>query len=338
MTMPTRVPDSHDAAVDGFLALLAARRAPRTVDAYRSDLAALTELLGHSPASATAEELELYLAKLRADGLSTATIARRTAAMRSFYRHLQLLGTRTDNPAAALQLPRRARKLPRTLSASDVERLIAAAAGTQPRALRDQALVELLYGAGLRVSEAVGLEKAGVDLDQRLVRVVGKGGKERVVPLGRPAAEAVRRYLARGRPFLDRRHRPDLFLNAKGGALTRAGAFLILRGLAEKAGLDPSRVHPHLLRHSFATHLLEGGADLRSVQEMLGHADLSTTELYTHVSDKRRRELYFRAHPHARRKNTEEAVANRSTRRDIHRSRISGGMADDEGGARKERT
>ena len=156
-----------------------------------------------------------------------------------------------------------------------------------------------MYGAGLRVSETVGLARTSVDIDARIVRVLGKGDKERIVPLGRPAAEAVRRYLALGRPHLDRRHRPDLFLNARGGALTRAGAFLILRKLAEKAGLEPERVHPHLLRHSFATHLLEGGADLRSVQEMLGHADLSTTERYTHVSDRRRRETYFAAHPHA---------------------------------------
>jgi integrase/recombinase XerD len=182
-----------------------------------------------------------------------------------------------------------------------VERLIAAANGTTPRSLRDRALVELLYGAGLRVSEAVGLERGGVDLDNRLVRCIGKGDKERIVPLGREAAEALRRYLARGRPYLDRRHRRDLFLNAQGGALTRAGAFLILRKLAGKAGLDAQRVHPHILRHSFATHLLEGGADLRSVQEMLGHADLGTTELYTHVSDRRRRDTYYSAHPHARR-------------------------------------
>ena len=192
-------------------------------------------------------------------------------------------------------------KLPRTLSPREAERLIEAAAGTQPRALRDAALVELLYGAGLRVSEAVGLERAGVDLDERLVRCTGKGGKERVVPIGRAATEALRRYVSRGRPYLDRRFRAELFLNHRGGPLTRAGAFLILRKLAEKAGLEAGRVHPHLLRHSFATHLLEGGADLRSVQEMLGHADLATTELYTHVTDKRRRETYFAAHPHARR-------------------------------------
>ena len=304
-TAPIPAPDRDVAA---FLALLAARRSPRTVDAYRRDLAKLAAFLGGPVADARLDDLERYTAQLRADGLAPATIARRTASARSFFRHLQLIGTRADNPAAELELPRRTRKLPRTLSPGEAERLIAAANGVTPRTLRDRALVELLYGAGLRVSEAVGLEKGGVDLDDRLVRVVGKGGKERVVPVGRQAAEALRRYLARGRPYLDRRHRPELFLNAKGGALTRAGAFLILRRLAEAAGLDPQRVHPHLLRHSFATHLLECGADLRSVQEMLGHADLGTTELYTHVTDRRRRELYFHAHPHARRRGTEHPL------------------------------
>jgi integrase/recombinase XerD len=292
----------HDPDVEGFLALLAATRAARTVEAYRRDLTALGEYLGKPIAESSLEELERYTASLRADGLAATTIARRTAAARSFFRHQQLLGLRDDNPAAALKLPRRPKPLPKTLSPGEAERLIDAAKGTQPRNMRDQALVELMYGAGLRVSEAVGLDKSGVDLDDRFVRVTGKGGKERVVPIGRHAADAVRRYLSRGRPYLDRRYRPELFLNAKGGPLTRAGAFLILRRLAETAGLEPTRVHPHILRHSFATHLLEGGADLRSVQEMLGHADLSTTELYTHVSDTRRRELYFRAHPHARRK------------------------------------
>jgi integrase/recombinase XerD len=295
--MPIRDPD-----LDGFLALLAARCARSTVEAYRRDLHALAAALGKPLAEATIDDLERCTAELRAAGLAGTTIARRTAAARSFYKHLQLLGKREDNPAAALTLPRRARTLPKTLSAGEAERLIAAAVGTKPRELRDHALVELLYGAGLRVSEAVGLGKTGVDLDGRLVQVVGKGGKERIVPVGRPAVEALRRYLSRGRPYLDTRHRPELFLNARGGGLTRAGAFLILRRLAEKAGLDPLRIHPHLLRHSFATHLLEGGADLRSVQEMLGHADLSTTELYTHVSDRRRRTVYFDAHPHARRR------------------------------------
>jgi integrase/recombinase XerD len=290
-----------DSAVEGFLALLAARRAPRTVDAYRRDLADLARFLDGPPAEASADQIRAWLTDRRARGQAPSSVARRAAAARAFYRHLVLVGLRADNPAVEVELPRRRSRLPRTLSPAEVERLIAAANGTTPRSLRDRALVELLYGAGLRVSEAVGLERGSVDLENRLVRCIGKGDKERIVPLGREAAEALHRYLGRGRPYLDRRHRPKLFLNAQGGALTRAGAFLILRRLAGKAGLDPQRVHPHILRHSFATHLLEGGADLRSVQEMLGHADLGTTELYTHVSDKKRRDTYFSAHPHARR-------------------------------------
>jgi integrase/recombinase XerD len=301
--MTARTPDPE---LERFLALLRTTRAARTVEAYDRDLRRLGEWLGRPVGTATTQELERYVAELRAAGLAGTTIARRLSAVRSFFRHEQLLGARDDNPAAELDLPRRRRKLPRTLSPAEAERLVEAANGTTPRDLRDRALAELLYGAGLRVGEAVGLDKASVDLEARLVRALGKGGKERVVPLGRHAAESLRRYLARGRPYLDKRHRRELFLNARGGALTRAGAFLILRNLAVKAGLEPERIHPHLLRHSFATHLLEGGADLRSVQEMLGHADLATTELYTHVSDRRRRELYFQAHPHARRRRPAE--------------------------------
>src|SRR5512132_2586093 len=302
MTGPTPDPE-----VEGFLAVSAARLAPRTVEAYRRDLVALTDFLGHKPSQATREELERYVAELRSRGLAATTIARRMSAVRSFFRHQVLIGACTENPTSDIGLPRRARRLPRTLSPGEAERLVEAANGVAPRDLRDRALLELLYGAGLRVSEAVGLERNGVDLEERLVRSIGKGGKERVVPLGRSGAEALRRYLSRGRPFLDKRHRPELFLNAKGGPLTRAGAFLVLRRLAEKAGLEPTRIHPHLLRHSFATHLLEGGADLRSVQEMLGHADLATTELYTHVTDRRRREAYFSAHPHAKRKSRQHS-------------------------------
>jgi integrase/recombinase XerD len=294
--------DLTDPDVESFLLLLAARRSPRTVDAYRRDLAAFAATIDGRIGETTTDEIEAWLAAMRADGRAPATIARRLAAVRAYLRHLTLIGTRSDNPAASIAGPRRPRTVPRTLSPAEAERLVETAGGTSPRAMRDRALVELLYGAGLRVSEAIGLVKASVDLDQRIVRVVGKGSKERLVPLGRPAADAVRRYMALGRPHLDRRHRPDLFLNARGGALTRAGAFLILRRLADRAGLEPGRVHPHLLRRSFATHLLEGGADLRSVQEMLGHADVGTTERYTHVSDRHRREAYFRAHPHARRR------------------------------------
>jgi integrase/recombinase XerD len=290
------------AALERFLAVLATRRSPRTVEAYRRDLLDIEKRLKKPISTATTDDLQTYLAELRAEGLAATTLGRRLSAARSFFAHEVLLGNRGDNPAAEIDTPRRQRKLPRTLSPREAERLIEAAAGTTPRSLRDAALVELLYGAGLRVSETVGLERAGVDLDARIVRVVGKGNKERLVPIGRSATEALRRYLSRGRPYLDRRHRPELFLNAQGGALSRMGAFLILRRLAEKAGLEPERIHPHLLRHSFATHLLEGGADLRSVQEMLGHADLATTEVYVHVTDRRRREAYFDAHPHARKK------------------------------------
>ena len=289
-----------DPDVERYLLLLAAQRSPRTVDAYRRDLASAASFLGGAVGNATTAELESWVAKMRANALASSTIARRVAAVRSYYRHELLLGRRDDNPATEVATPRRIRSLPLMLSPSESERLIEAANGSTPRSLRDRALVELMYGAGLRVSETVGLARTSVDIDARIVRVLGKGDKERIVPLGRPAAEAVRRGPALGRPHLDRRYRPDLFLNARGGALTRAGAFMILRKLAEKAGLEPERVHPHLLRHSFATHLLEGGADLRWVQEMLGHADLSTTERYTHILDRRRRETYFAAHPHAR--------------------------------------
>ena len=190
-----------DPDVEGFLALLATRRAPKTVEAYRRDLSALAKWFGGPVGRITTEQLEQYIAELRAAGLAPATIARRVAAVRSFFRHQTLLGARTNNPAADLELPRRRRTLPRTLSPAEAERLMEAASGTTPRALRDRALVELLYGAGLRVSEAVSLQKGSVDLEGRLVRCVGKGSKERVVPIGRQAVQALRRYLARGRGY-----------------------------------------------------------------------------------------------------------------------------------------
>ena len=292
---------SADPEVEGFLGLLAARRAPRTVEAYRRDLQALAASLGHSPATATTEELELWIAGLRARGLAPSTVGRRIAAARTFFRHLVLLGQREDNPAAELDLPRRTRRLPRTLSAGEAERLIEAAAGTMPRALRDRALVELLYGAGLRVSEAVGLDRAGVDLDDRLVRCTGKGGKERIVPVGSYALRAVEDYLVRSRPALAAAGRgtPRLFLNARGGPLSRQSAWTILQVTAERAGLAAA-VSPHTLRHSFATHLLDGGADVRVVQELLGHASVTTTQVYTLVTVDRLREVYATAHPRAR--------------------------------------
>ena len=180
----------NDKIVDSFLALTATRLAPKTVDAYRRDLEDATRFLGASPARATPDRLAEYVADMRARGLAATTIARRIAALRSFYKHQMLVGARDDNPAAELALPKRARTLPRTLSPGEAERLIETAVGTAPRALRDRALVELLYGAGLRVSEAVGLERSAVDLERRIVRCVGKGSKERIVPIGREIGRA----------------------------------------------------------------------------------------------------------------------------------------------------
>ena len=259
--------------------------------------------LGKPVGSATVADFEGYVAEQRAEGLSAATIARRTPP------RAHLLPPpaadrrpRSDNPAAAVELPPRTRKLPRTLSPGEAERLIAAANGVTPRALRDRALVELLYGAGLRVSEAVGLEKGGVDLDDRLVRVTGKGGKERIVPVGRQAVEALRRYLARGRPYLDRRHRPELFLNAKGGALTRAGAFLILRRLAA----TPASSRAASTRTSCATRsrrTCSKAAPTCAASRRCSATPTSRRPSSTRTYPTgRRRELYFQAHPHARRR------------------------------------
>ena len=297
--MPVELPDPASKA-SSPCSRRAARRArsrPTGATSRTSPPASATP-----PPTATTDELERYVAEQRAEGLAATTIARRAAAVRTFFRHQQLLGARTDNPAAALQLPKRTRRLPRTLSPAEAERLIDAAAGTTPRSLRDAALVELLYGAGLRVGEAVGLEQQR-RRPRAAARPLHRQGRQGAGRAGRPRCRRGAAPLPRARQAVPRRPPPARALpqRAAAGALTRAGAFLILRKLAEKAGLEPERVHPHLLRHSFATHLLEGGADLRSVQEMLGHADLATTELYTHVSDSRRRELYFQAHPHARR-------------------------------------
>ena len=201
MATPRPDPAASDPEVEGFLALLAARRAPRTVEAYRRDLRALGDWLGRPPATATTDDLERWLAELRAAGLSPATIARRTAAVRSFFRHLVLLGARAENPAAALELPRRRRTLPRTLSPAEAERLIEAAAGhDSPRRCATARSSSCSTAPGCASARPSGSSRTGVDLEQRLVRCIGKGDKERIVPIGRQAAEALRRYLARGRP------------------------------------------------------------------------------------------------------------------------------------------
>ena len=290
----------RDHEVEGFLALLAAQRSPRTVEAYRRDLATLAAWRRGPVAATTHDELERWVAQLRADGLAATTIARRVAAIRSFFRHQLLLGTRSDNPAAELELPRRARRLPRTLSPAEVERLIDAATGVTPRTMRDRALVELLYATGMRVTELLSLRAADLNLAAGYLTCTGKGDKQRIVPMGHDAADWVGRYIKEARPALvGQRASPWLFVNARGGGrLTRVGFWKVLKGYGLKAGLRAG-LSPHVLRHSFATHLLERGADLRAIQLMLGHADLSTTQIYTHVLEARLRTIYDKFHPRA---------------------------------------
>jgi integrase/recombinase XerD len=230
---------------------------------------------------------------------SPATIHRKSACLRSFYRHLRRDGLLEGDPTATLSTPRRARKLPQVLTRGEVEKLLSQPRGTEPSSLRDRALLELMYACGLRASEAIGLELMDVDVEEGVLRARGKGSKERIVPIGQAARKALRIYLERGRPALVKgASEAHLFVNFRGGQLTRQGLYKIVRRHALTAGLA-DQISPHTLRHTFATHLLAGGCDLRSVQEMLGHADVSTTQLYTHLSSERLKDVYFRAHPRA---------------------------------------
>jgi integrase/recombinase XerD len=277
-----------------------------TLAAYRTDLLQLGRFLaerGTEALDATSADLSDFLAGL-AEGnggapCSTATIHRKAACVRSFYRHLRREELIDDDPAARLAAPRRKRRLPHVLGHSEVERLLSRPRGSDPVALRDRALLELMYACGLRATETISLEVGDVDSVQGLVRARGKGAKERLVPAGGKALAAVAAYLRAGRPRLVRSSSERaLFLNFRGAPLTRQGLYKIILRHAEAAGLK-GKMSPHTLRHSFATHLLAGGCDLRSVQEMLGHADLSTTQLYTHLSGEDLKRAYFEAHPRA---------------------------------------
>jgi len=308
-----------------FLAYLEFERglSRNTLDAYRTDLLQFGRFLEERDVSALeaqprdiAEFLEA-LAKGGAAGnggaaapggdasararppASPATIHRKSACLRSFYRHLRRDGLLEGDPTATLSTPRRARKLPQVLTRGEVEKLLSQPRGTEPSALRDRALLEMMYACGLRASEAIGLELMDVDVEEGVLRARGKGSKERIVPIGQAALKALRIYLERGRPGLVK-DAPEthLFVNFRGGQLTRQGLYKIVRRHAVTAGLA-DQMSPHTLRHTFATHLLAGGCDLRSVQEMLGHADVSTTQLYTHLSSERLKDVYFRAHPRA---------------------------------------
>jgi integrase/recombinase XerD len=228
-------------------------------------------------------------------------VARAVACYRSFYRFLVVDGRAQTSPAADLRPPRAWKSLPRYLSVEDVDRLLQQPDVSTPRGLRDRALIELLYATGMRVSELIGLRPADVNLDASYLTCTGKGDKQRIVPIGDEAAAWVGRYIRDARSLLMRkRSTPRLFVNARGGGpgLTRVGFWKILKGYARKAGLKAS-ISPHVLRHSFATHLLDRGADLRAIQMMLGHADLSTTQIYTHVLEQRMRTVYDRFHPRA---------------------------------------
>jgi integrase/recombinase XerD len=297
-----------EALVLDFLAHLEFERglARNTLDAYRTDLLQYGAFLNGRGRSATeAEHADIadFLADLATgDGqpaCSPATINRKTACLRSFYRHLRREELIDADPTAALSPPTKSRKLPRVLTYAEVKRLLESVSESDPIALRDRALLEVMYGCGLRASEAVGLDVNEVDLRRGFVRPHGKGNKERIVPLGREAAAAVTRYLRSGRPeLIGSRAESRLFVNFRGGPLTRQGLYKIIRRHAKKVGLE-GKMSPHTLRHSFATHLLSGGCDLRSVQEMLGHADVATTQLYTHLSGERIKEVYFKSHPRA---------------------------------------
>ncbi len=274
---------------------------PRTIDAYLREARrfarfAASEGVG-GPDRVTYRLLRDHVATLAGEGRAASSVARSVYALRGYFRFLLVEGAIETDPSERLEAPRAGRSLPDVLSVPEIEALIGAVDPESRTAARDAAMLEMLYGCGLRVSELVGLRGRDLHLEEALVRVCGKGGKERFIPVGAHADSAVRRYLRTSRPALDRgRSEGIVFLNARGRPLSRMGVWKILRRHVERAGIV-KRVTPHTLRHSFATHLLEGGADLASVQEMLGHADISTTEIYTHVDRAHLRQVHRSHHP-----------------------------------------
>lgn len=279
------------------------RAAANTLAAYRRDLTRLAAAVAPAGVAVTMldrQALEGVLRQAMVDGLSPTSVARLAAAIRGFYRHLHRRGDRGDNPAEDLQAPRMFAALPKYLTLEDVDALLGAPDLATPGGLRDRAMIEVLYATGLRVSELIGLRLTDIHLDQQYVQTMGKGNKQRVVPLGDVAAGWVRRYLSESRPVLTaRRDGPWVFVSARGARRLSRGAFWkILKNHGHHAGIT-AHLSPHVLRHSFATHLLERGADLRAIQAMLGHADLSTTQIYTHVLEARLRQVYDAFHPRA---------------------------------------
>ncbi|MBM3470726.1 MAG: site-specific tyrosine recombinase XerD [Armatimonadetes bacterium] len=292
-----------DASREAYLNYALAERglARNTVEAYARDLWDFMAFAARrgvtEPSAVRRSALTLYLLSLRGRGLAPSTVARRLAALRGWTAFMLREGQIADDPAHDLSPARRVHRLPSVLTVDEVERILGQPQGDGPAALRDRAILELLYAAGLRVSELVALDAGDVHLSMEYVRCVGKGSKERIVPIGSQAVNAIRRYLAMARPVLaGSRARKALFLNRRGGRLSRQSVWTVLRGCAARAGIRKP-LGPHTLRHSFATHMLDGGADLRAVQEMLGHASIVTTQIYTHLTRSRLREAYRRAHP-----------------------------------------
>ena len=285
--------------LDGFWAEAGVSRA--TLDGYRRDLEGLARWLGPRGATlgqATRADLFAYLGARAQLGYAARSNARLLSALRAFYGRLVRLATRTDDPTALLEPPRLGRSLPKALAESEVEALLQAPDVDTPAGLRDRAMIELMYASGLRVSELVGLPGTALNLRQGVLRVLGKGNKERLVPLGEEAQHWLERYLAQARPKLaGGRAALPLFLTAGGEALSRQQFWTLVKTLARRAGIDPARVSPHGLRHSFATHLLNRGADLRALQMLLGHASLSTTQIYTLVAREALKKLHGKHHP-----------------------------------------
>jgi integrase/recombinase XerD len=294
-----------DTQIDDFLSFLSLERglSKNTVNAYGRDLFQFSEFCRshgvNSPAEISEEVLSSFMGALRAEKMASTSISRKISAIRTFSKYLCREGELTINRAAQVDTPKLPKRLPKILPLDEVERLLAAPDLTTPAGIRDRAMLEVLYATGLRVSELVGLNLSDLNLQVGFLRCLGKGSKERIVPLGKFAVDYVSQYLARGRPtFVKSNSGGGLFLSNRGSKITRVGFWKLLKRYAALAGITRP-LTPHTLRHSFATHLLERGADLRAIQEMLGHASLSTTQIYTHVTRERLRQVYKESHPRA---------------------------------------
>jgi integrase/recombinase XerD len=294
--------------LEDFLGYLAVERgaSSHTISAYKGDLTAYLAHLAErsvSPLDATRDDVVAFMSLLQSKGMAASTVERKIAAVKSFHAYLVREGFTESHPTIDVTLPKVPARLPDVISIEDANRLLSQPFPEGPVGYRDRAVLETLYGCGLRVSELTGLDLKDLDLEAGFIRVLGKGGKERLVPIAGQAVEAMSDYLQHGRPYLrakkaTTRQDPNaVFLNMRGGRFTRQAVFGIVRDYGAKVGLQ---LHPHTLRHSFATHMLQGGAELRALQEMLGHADISTTQVYTHVDRTHVREVYLTTHPRAR--------------------------------------